>query len=407
LPLLFPGITDAGLSSAAGFLTGIYAARYLDAETLGAYALYFTAAGLAGLLPQDLIHAPTSVAVLKHEPANRLSIVQPTLLRTIPFSLIAALAVMLPGIIVSNEVALSTLIAFSVTSFFYTLISPLQDFVRGMFHLSGTPMRAAVTSAAQLLFVCIAIPALVVAGVPDPWIPFGSLAIANYGSTSVGLVLVRGIHGPSADMPPLGEILRSGRTLLPSDLLPQGSIFLSSAIVASLASAAALGQVTAAQFVARPIVVLALGLNRAFRPRLMEAGFAGSRSQALRSSYVILAIMLSTGALYTLFAGWTHPLNPMSSIVPVAYEAKGLALFVLLSTTVFTTVSMFSAIFIGASENGALLFVTAIGSSTRVLIVLGLAASLGAYALPTSAVVNGSILLVLGLFLLRRVLTKA
>jgi O-antigen/teichoic acid export membrane protein len=335
-----------------------------------------------------------------------MTIVQRTMIRTLPVSLVAAVVSALPGIIVANEVPLDTLVAFSITSFFLLLISPLQDFVRGMFHLSGTPMRAATTSGAQLLFVGMAIPSMVVADVPKAWIPIGSLAIANYASTAIGLVLARGFNDPPVDLPPMGEILKSGRTLLPSDLLPEGSIFLSSAILAALASTAALGQVTAARIVARPIIVLAMGLSRAFRPRMMEAGFNGSRSQVLRSTYVVLVIMFATSALYTALAGWSHPLNPMSSIVPIAYEAEGLAPFVLISTGLFVTIGMFRAIFIGASQNGLLLIVTIFASVARVLVVLALAAGIGAYALPTSNVVNGLIYFVLGFYFLRRILTN-
>lgn len=385
---------------------GIYAARYLDAESLGAYALYFTAAGIAGLFPQDLIHAPSSVSVLGEEPRTRLSILKPTMVRTLPIGFIAALAATLPGIIVAHEVALNTLIAFSITSFFFVLISPLQDFIRGLFHLSGTPVRAALTSAAQLLFVGVAIPSMVVAGVPDAWIPIGALTIANYASTSVGLALTRGLVGPPMEMPPIGEILKSGRTLLPSNLLPEASIFLSSAILASLVSAAALGQVTAARIVSRPIIVLAMGIGQAFRPRLMEAGHTGSRSQALHSSYVIAIITVAAGAMYTLLAGWEHPLNPMAVIVPVAYEARGLALFVLISTTVFTSVQLMRSIFIGASQNGPLFIAVAASSAARVLVVLALAAGIGVYSVPTANVANGLIFLILGLYFLRRILTK-
>ena len=75
-------------ASLATFLMGAYAVRHLDAETLGAYGLFFSAFLLAALFPSQLVFVPAEVTILPADEARQLE--------TIPRSIRLALPIAVP-----------------------------------------------------------------------------------------------------------------------------------------------------------------------------------------------------------------------------------------------------------------------------------------------------------------------
>jgi hypothetical protein len=75
--LLPAGLLDAGLASLASFVVGVYAARFLPASELGAYALFFTAFLLAAVVPAQLILTPAEIAAVGVARGERVGLRRP------------------------------------------------------------------------------------------------------------------------------------------------------------------------------------------------------------------------------------------------------------------------------------------------------------------------------------------
>src|SRR3954468_19877053 len=68
----FFGMVDAGLSSFATFLVGLFAARVFNPSELGAYALCFSAVFLAGIVPGQGYFFPAENLLVGLPQADRL-----------------------------------------------------------------------------------------------------------------------------------------------------------------------------------------------------------------------------------------------------------------------------------------------------------------------------------------------
>ena len=80
----------------------------------------------------------------------------------------------------------------ALTAALTTILSPVQDHLRRVFHLADQSWRAAATSAVQfgVATVCLAV-GYFAFDVPAAWLPFGSLAVANAASLTAGFALAR------------------------------------------------------------------------------------------------------------------------------------------------------------------------------------------------------------------------
>ena len=185
------GIADAAFASLASLAAGVYAARYLEASDLGVYSLFFSAFVMATLLPRQLVFLPSEVRALRSPGQQRLNIVAQSLRIGIGPALVAsAIAAGAATLAATNSQA--TLVRpLALTMAGAAAISPLQAHVRRVLHLAGMSWRAAMVSIIQFGAVGGAIPLLVLAGVREQWIPFGSLVVANAVSLSLGLSLVK------------------------------------------------------------------------------------------------------------------------------------------------------------------------------------------------------------------------
>ena len=210
-------------------------------------------------------------------------------------------------------------------------LSPLQDHLRRLLHLLGLSWSAVAVSAVQAVSVGAALGML--HGRVDPLgIPFLALALANLLSLSAAAILLgrRLIRDPeageSASLPGLGTLLGSGRWLLGAQLSGAAAAFLAATVVGRWGSMEALGLADAARIVARPVLVLTTGLTAVLGPRLMRAGVNRSDDDGRGvGSLYRRAILLSVSA-YVLFFGWSHGLNPLSWLVPAAFEVPLLVL---------------------------------------------------------------------------------
>jgi O-antigen/teichoic acid export membrane protein len=385
---LSPGLLDAAFSALAGFATGLYAVHTLEGAELGAYALYFSAFIVASLVPGQLLYTPLSVAVLPAEPEARMGAILPMMRTGLLLAGLSGLVASLAGIPVASQVETSTLVALAVSVGLLILVSPIQDHMRATFHLAQRPYRAALVSVVQLFLVSVSLGTLYVLDVPDAWLPFGSLAFANLGSTLCGLLLIsRGPH-LHLDLPPTRQLLRSGLMLLPAGLIGQGAVFACSTIVVSLASAGALGTAEAARIVARPVLVLSFGISRALTPRLMEAGRERDRGKALRTSYQYVAAMGLAGVGMLAVAGWSHPLNPFETLAPRAFTADGLTALTISITMLAAFTRLPERLLIGAGRNAEYLGLSIVGAVARIAAVTALAAGLGAYTLAVGALAD-------------------
>jgi O-antigen/teichoic acid export membrane protein len=379
---LGPGLLDAAFSSLGGFATSVYAARYLGSDALGAYALYFSAYTVASLVPQHLVFFPAQLASLSYPRLGRLSIIFSILLRGVIVSSAVAVPVSVSGLIVAHQVPAATLLALALTAAGAVVVSSLQDHVRASFHLAGESRCAAGIAAVYALATLTVIAGAMLTGIPPAWVPFGALVVANACSACFGLLLAANTDFPRIDLPPMRELLRTGKTLLPIAALTEGTTFVSGVIVALLASAAALGHAEAARTVMRPITVVGLGLDRQLAPRLMEAGQLRDATFAWRTARKYLAAIIACGLLLLLAGGIPGWGNPLQRLIPAAFDPRWLVAVVAVATTLSAISLMPRRILLGAGEHRSVLGIAAIVAATRLLIVAMVATSAGAYAMP-------------------------
>jgi len=381
---LTPGLADAALSSLAGFAASLYAVRSLDSPGLGAYSLYLAAYVVGALFAQQLLFLPSQIAALKTRPSDRPAILGPTLRAGAVLSAFVAPVVASAGLIVSGHVSSSTLVALGAGAAALTVVTPMQDHVRSTLYLAGEHVRAALVSAAQLVFTCLGLGILYVLGTADAWVPFGALAIGTAASGLIGLAVTTFPPSGSFTVPPARSLMRTGRTLLPAALIQEATVFFAAATLASVASAAALGSAEAARIVSRPVQALSLGVSRSLAPRLMEAGESRSSTQAWRAARFYTAAIAAAGLLYLALAGWSYPLSPFEEVVPAAYEEEGLVALFLVATLAGAIIQIPRGVLLGANKGSELLVITIFTSVTRLGAVALLALSIEAYALPVA-----------------------
>ena len=404
---LSPGLADAAFSSLAGFASSLYAVRTLDGPSLGAYSLYLAAYVLGSLFAQHLLFLPSQIAAVRASPRDRSAILRPTLLPGAAISLLVAPIVAAAGLVVSDDVSTSTLVALAAGAIALTVVTPLQDHVRSTLYLTGEHQRAALVSASQLVLTLGALGVLHLSGIPDAWVPLGALAAGTAGSGAFGLALTIFPPAGSFEVPPPRELMRTGMSLLPAALVQEATIFASAAVLASFASAAALGAAEAARIVARPVQAFSLGISRSLAPRLMEAGERRSRSQARRGGGLYVIAIGVAGLVYLAGAGWAYPLSPFVEVVPAAYEEEGLVALFIVAAIAGAIAQLPRGVLLGANRGPELLVITVLASGCRVAAVALLAVTLEAYALPVAHLLSLVITGGLGLRATARLLDKA
>jgi O-antigen/teichoic acid export membrane protein len=319
------GLVDAGLSSLATFAVGVAAAQLFTASTLGVYAVFFTSYQLGLVLPMFLIYLPAEVKAVAREMGHRLPILRSSLPVGFIASLLSLASVGLAILVVWGKASQETVLILAVTAVVPTLLMPAQAHIRRMLHIDGQSWRAASISAAQLVFALIGLVIMVRLDVPDTAVPFGAFGIAAGASLVTGLVLAASLHEGNGASVVWRELVASGRWLLVTGMAPNLAGFAIAAIIGTLAGTAALGYAEGARLVAQPLMVLGVGLNASLGPRSMEAGYEGNRRKARRVAKAFIMLIGAAMFGYLLIGGVAWSWNPLTALVPQAYEVTGLA----------------------------------------------------------------------------------
>lgn len=390
--LIPAGLLDAGSASVATFAMGLYAARSLSADLLGAYALFFTAFLLAAVVPTQLLLIPSEVASLPRPRPDRLVVWRWMLppagaLALAAASLAAAAAMALSHLGMADE-SMNLAITMAVAG----ALSPLQDHVRRLLHLADRSWHAAAVSVTQLVAIVVALAVLSAGGLPATAVPFGALALANVVSMALAMVLARSRPDtPRSGRPAIRMLLKSGRWLLVNGAVPATATFIVAASITALASAAALGYAEAARLVAQPLYVLATGLGMVLGPRSMEAAADRSLASANAIARPFMTLMAVLGVTYLVVTAGPWTLNPMAFLVPKAYELPLLAAFTVAATIVHGVLNPWRSELVGGRHERYVAASEIAASSATLLAVLS-AVAIGAFARPASLAIYAVVL---------------
>ncbi len=386
------GVLDAALASLATFVIGAYAAHTLPPDKLGAYALFFAAFFFATSVPTQLLLAPAEFATvaLSRVPRERLSLVCQTWRFGAPAAGIASIGAVAAAWLIAVA-PLDVRLSLAFTAVACGTVSPLQDHVRRVLHMSGASWCAALVSLVQLGAAVGALALLRASQVATVWHPLGALAVANTLSLAAGVALVRR-QLDGASLPPhrLRRLVGSGRWLLLQEVALTGGSFAAAALVTRLAGSSALGHAEAARIVAAPLYTMAVGLGLVLNPRSAEAGAAGRAAEARRISRTFTAVLFVGGVLFGVVTAVPWFGNPLAVLVPKAYESVGLVPVTLLGYLLLSVPVPLKAELIGAGRERSLPRV-----AVRAGVAQGLAscsaAWIGAFARPVSAAVFGAV----------------
>jgi O-antigen/teichoic acid export membrane protein len=337
--LVLAGVIDAGVSSLATFVIGLYATRALEPEALGGYALAFSVFVLSGFIPAQVIFTPTEIAAVDYPRKEQLPLLRASLLRGSVVSLAAAAATSTWFVLAPADLPPGTVQALVITCAAATFVSPLQDHLRRMLHINRHSWRSVLVAVVQIAVAIGGVAALTVGGVEPAWIPFGALAAANVASFTLGLLLsAREIVAATPAVPlPLQRLLRSARSLLTAGLAPSIATFVVSWQISVLAGAATLGFVEAARIVGQPVAVLQLGLLNVLGPRATRAASSRDRTASRRVNRLFRRLILLAGGGWLLAVGVPFAWNPMATLLPTAYVVPWL---VAASIAAFTVLSL-------------------------------------------------------------------
>jgi O-antigen/teichoic acid export membrane protein len=332
LRILSGGVIDAGFASLATFVIGLAASRTLSPADLGVYAIFFTAFLTGTVIPAQLVYVPAEVIGVSFPVGERTRLLRRTLVISHWAALASAGTILFATAAAFRIASLETILALTLTCMVAAYLSPIQDHVRRVLIKDDRPWRAAAISMTQFTTIAVAVGALILLSVPEAWVPFGGLAIANTVSLCAGLVIAR---FPSLERLPTQMTFRSlssaGRWLVLSQLVPTGATFLAATMVTYLAGADAAGYAEAARIAGQPLLVLGFGLGAVFEPRFMERAGRRDLESARRVRWVFQGLMALSGLGYLAVAGWDWFLNPMAYLVPEAYTVSGLAAFTIIA----------------------------------------------------------------------------
>ena len=386
------GVLDAGLSSLASFAVGLYAARALDAVQLGGYALASAAWGLAITVPAQLAFTPLEIIAVSCRAPGRLRFLRRSLMLGLWPTLLPAIAIPLWMPFAPPAVRPDVVVALTITSVAAAIASPPQDHLRRMLHIAGRSWYATLVSVVQLV---VAVGSLVVCSashVPPWWAPFGALALANVASLSMGVALARrrDVEGATVALPPtrFAAVMRSGRWLLLTSLIPTAAAFVAAAIAAHLAGAAILGYAEVARLGGQPLLVLSTGLSATLGPGLVAAAQQRKQDEAHGVARLCVVLTLILGAGYLALVGTNWRGNPLAWLLPKAYVVPGLVAATILANVTHGISFPLRSEVLGAGKEVALTKIESVGNTVRVLIA-GTCTVLGAFIIPCGVLAVG------------------
>jgi len=388
------GLIDASLASLATFASGLTGVNILSSSDRGVYGIFFTVFILGVVLVHELIYVPSQVIAIAQDQPDRLNGVRRTIVLATGPGLAAAAVALFASVLTRELTTSSVVVAFTVTVAVLIPISGMQDYVRRSLHIAEKSWQAARVSMIQLFVVGIAIATLMTTDIERAWIPFGSLVIANVVSVSVGLLLA-GAHRRTKPLPEIyfRRLVLSGKWLVARSAIPATGAFIAANILTSLAGPVVFGYAEAARQVAQPVTVLSMGLAAVMGPRAVRAGLRSDRSASShnRRRYSMAVAIAAIG--YAVVAGPDWVLNPMSRIVPSAYEVPWLVVATVCANAIVALLILPKSELLGASKEKVLVGL-ALVSTPMLLIAAASAGTTGAFARPFGLILEGLVVMV-------------
>lgn len=370
------------MASLATFGSGLTGVNLLSATDRGVYGIFFTAFVLGVVLVNQLIYVPSQVMAIGQDRPLRLNGLRRTIKLAIGPSIVAGSVAFIAAALTRSLTTSSVLVALTITVGFVIPVSALQDYVRRSLHIAERSWKAAAVSGVQLVGVGVAVAVLLATDINRAWIPFGSLGFANVVSVTVGLVFADA-HRRTDLLAGLDfrRLVSSGKWLVTRSAIPAAAAFAAANILTSLAGPVVFGYAEAARQVAQPVVVLSMGLGSVMGPRAVRAGLRTDRKAAAwnRRKYG-LAVAIAAGG-YVALVGTDWILNPMSRIIPSAYEVPWLVVVTILANVIAALLVLPKSELIGASREKVLVGL-ALLTSPVLLFAAASTRSTGAFARP-------------------------
>ena len=383
------GILDAGFAALGAFAISIYAARVLPTDTLGYYAVFFTAFLTASQIPGQLLLLPYEIHAMTLDREERMSVLRTSMIRGFGISSLAAIGAAMVGFAITYAGGYEDPWPLTLTLMVAAAVSPLQDHIRRMLHAAERSWAASFVSIGQAVTIAIVLGVLIVAGAPAVWIPFTTLAIANIASTTLGVILSRrGTRRLSEPLPPVSHQLKSGSWLLATGILGPLIGLVVNAIVIGVAGATILGLAEAARVVGRPILVINTGLGQALAPRSVAAAQRAQRRAARRITYIFAGVTAVGGGIYAALVSFDWVLNIAQDVIPKAYEVSGLVLAVCISNIVVGISYPGRYELLGARREPYVTFTEVVGQAGRTAVATA-ASALGAFVIAIGDIVLG------------------
>jgi len=393
------GVADAGIASLATFLGGLYAAATLTESELGVYGLFFSGFVLAGVVPAQLIFTPIEVRLnTEYETVQMKSLPRSTILGGLPALLASLLVVAFVIAVAGGENDL--LFAVGATTVVASTLSPIQDHVRRVLHQASRSSWALMTSVCQFGTILVAIVVMNLLGVEAHWIPMGALGIANAASLAVGLCLAR--RAAAADATPpmqLRESTRVGRWLMYATLAQSGALFLALLLIQRVSGSSEVGFYEASRQISQPVWVLGTGLMAVMRPPVMRAAESRVASLARRTKRQFFGLLAAAAGGWILVAGLNWSLNPVRfvldevrpEIADKAFAISGLVAGITLGAALWSMTLILAAELTAGDRERGVFKAHLAGSVLMLIIVAGLAGTLGAWALPIGVVAQSAL----------------
>ena len=381
-----PGQVDAGLASLATFAAGLFSVRELEPIHLATYALLFSAFQVANQVSMELVFVPSQVLAVDQSLHVRLGMVRHSVAKGSKVAVLAAVLVPLGAFPIFGDLTTSDLATMAGTAAFLAFVSPIQDHMRSMFHISKRSWLAAPMSAIHFLTTAVC---LAVGLYTDPlWAPFGALAIGNVASLGFAAVATGRIAPGIFPRPSQIEMFAMGKWLLFTGFARTASSYVARVLLNAIVGITALGHVEAARVVAQPINVLALGLMAQVGPRLTQASSSRHRGEATRWRRRFSLLLAAIALPYALLTATSWPTNPLASITPRAYQATGLTAAMLIAVITTCVLRPLRAELLGIRLQRKIASVSAISSLIEILVVFA-GGLLGSFVIPLGIFFGG------------------
>lgn len=383
------GVVDTGAAALATFVVQAWVVRSFGLSEVGVYSVFFAASLLAGFVPQFLLLYPVEVAALAKDGRERIGAFGRSGRFLVVMPISGAIGAILASAIAGGAVDGGLVLAFATTSALAAASTPMYAHFKNLLHLSHRSWDAARVSVAQLLFTGALLGIGLIVGVSDAWIPFTVIAAAQAAAVLLGIGLlgwdtVRS-HPIAASF---GSLIRSGRWLFVSGVVPAAAALAAAALVARLAGADELGAAQAAHVAARPVLVLAAGMASVLSVRSMESG-RGRDLSASNRYWRVHALAVGGGAtLYLLVAGFDWSLNPISALIPKAFDRTALVPAMIIANVLASIPRPVRSEFIGGRREPWVAAADSLAAAC-VVGVAALAAVFAAYSIPLGLALSG------------------